>query len=214
MERVAPMQRTPESNGGGNLAESRGTPGTAVRVPTKRATGGVAAANLPNVSVLLEGVLATHHGRRQKAGSARYLGLLPPLPGGSWRRGDRACLSEATEHTPLPAVHKTKVQAIRTYAEALFSAPYLIRVLLKLGAPRSTFCVLSAYITRRRNAYTARIGLPFPRPIPTLDQFDATWKSLTAPLALPPRWNVPTPHRRIGVGPYGCGHNTCNPRQP
>ena len=83
-----------------------------------------------------------------------------------------------------PAVHKTNVQAIRTYAEVLLPAPYLIGLLLELGAPRSGFRVLYEYITRRGDAYTARTGLPFPRPIPTRDQFDATWKSLTAPLVL------------------------------
>ena len=90
------------------------------------------------------------------------------------------------DHNPLLAVHKTKVQAIRTYAEALFPAPHLIGLLFELGAPRSGFRVLSEYITCRCDAYTARNGLPFPRPIPTRDQFDATWKSLTAPLALSP----------------------------
>ena len=88
------------------------------------------------------------------------------------------------DHTTLPAVHKTKVQAIRTYAEALFPAPYPIGLLLKLGALRSGFRVFSEYISRRSDTYTARTGLPFPRPIPTRDQFYATWKSLTAPLAL------------------------------
>ena len=98
----------------------------------------------------------------------------------------RARFTEAMDHAPLPAVHKTKVQAIRTYAEALFPAPYLMGLLLELGASRSGFLVLSEYISRRGNAYTARIGVPFPRPIPTRDQFDVTWKSLTAPLALSP----------------------------
>ena len=98
----------------------------------------------------------------------------------------RAHLTEAMDHVPLPVVHKTKVQAVRTYAEALFPAPYLIGLLLELGAPRSGFRVLFEYITRRGDAYTARTGLPFPRPIPTRDQLDATWKSLTAPLALSP----------------------------
>ena len=98
----------------------------------------------------------------------------------------RARLTEAMDHAPLPAVHKTKVQAIRIIAEALFCAPYLIGLLLELGAPRSGFRVLSEYITCRGDAYTARTGLPFPRAIPTGDQFDATWKSLTAPLALFP----------------------------
>ena len=31
----------------------------------------------------------------------------------------RARFTEAIDHAPLPAVHKTKVQAIRTYTEAL-----------------------------------------------------------------------------------------------
>ena len=123
----------------------------------------------------------------------------------------RALFTEAMDHAPLPAVHKTKVQAIRTYAEALFPAPHLIGLLLELGAPRSSFWVLSEYITRRGDAYTARTGPPFPQPNTTQDQFDATWKSLTTPLALSPRWNVPTPHRRVAVGPCGRGHNICNP---
>ena len=46
----------------------------------------------------------------------------------------RPRFTEAMDHTPLPAVHKTPVQAIRTYAEALFPAPYLIGLLLELGA--------------------------------------------------------------------------------
>ena len=98
----------------------------------------------------------------------------------------RARLTEAMDHAPLPAVHKAKVQAIHTYAEALFRAPYLIGLLLELGAPRSGFRVLSEYITCRGDAYTTRTGLPFPRAIPAGDQFDATWKSLTATLALDP----------------------------
>ena len=98
----------------------------------------------------------------------------------------RACFAEAMHHTALPVVHKTKVQAIRTYAEALFPATYLIGLLLVLGAPPSGFRVLSEYITRLGGTYTARTGLPFSWPIPTRDQFDATWKSFTALLALSP----------------------------
>ena len=123
----------------------------------------------------------------------------------------RARFTEARDHAPLPAVHKTKVHAIRTSAEALFPTPYLIGLLLELGAPPSGLWVLSEYITRWGDAYTARTELPLPRPIATRDQFDATWKSLNAPLALSPRWNVPTPHRRVAAGPCGRGHNTCYP---
>ena len=59
----------------------------------------------------------------------------------------RARFTEAMDHAPLPAVQKTKVQAIRTYAEALFPAAYLIGLLLELGAPRSGLRLLSEYIT-------------------------------------------------------------------
>ena len=111
----------------------------------------------------------------------------------------RPRFSEAMDHAPLLAVHKSKVHAICTYAEAL--PPYSIGLLLELGAPRTGFCVLPEYITRQGTAYTARTGLPCPRLIPTRDQFDATWKSLTASLGLSPRWNVPTTRRRGAVGP-------------
>ena len=97
-----------------------------------------------------------------------------------------AFFSEAMDHAPLSAFHKTKVQAIRTYAEALFPATYLIGLLLELGAPQSSFCVLFEYVNRQGDAYTPCTRLPFPWPIPTRDQFTATWKSLTAPLALSP----------------------------
>ena len=89
----------------------------------------------------------------------------------------RARFTGAMDNAPLPAVHKTKVHAIRTHAEVLIPAPYLIGLLLELGAPRSGFLVLFEYISRPGEAYTARTWLPFPRPIPTWDQFDATWKS-------------------------------------
>ena len=69
----------------------------------------------------------------------------------------------------------------------------MIGLFLELGEPRSGFRVLSEYITRRGDAYTPRTGLPFPRPIPTRDQFNATWKSLTAPFALSPRGGMCRP---------------------
>ena len=134
--------------------------------------------------------------------------IIPPHPG--------VFLGGNGAHSP-PG-NPQKMHAIRTYAEAFFPAPYLIGILLELVATRSGFRVLSEYVTRRGDAYTARTGLPFPRPISTRHQFNATWRSLIAPLALShppyPAWNVPTPRRRVVVGPYGFGHNTCNPRQP
>ena len=76
----------------------------------------------------------------------------------------RARFTVAMDHAPLPAVHKTKVRAISTYAEALFPAPYLIGLLLELGAPRSGFRVLSEYITRQRLHRAHRGALPTARP--------------------------------------------------
>ena len=102
--------------------------------------------------------------------------IIPPYPG----------LFYGCNGPRSPPGGPQKQGAIRTYAEALFLAPYLIGLLLELGATRSGFRVLSEYITCRGDAYTARTRAPFPRPILTHDQFDATWKSLTAPLALSP----------------------------
>ena len=102
------------------------------------------------------------------------------------------------------------MQAIRTYAEALFPAPHIIGLLFELGAPRSDIRVLSEYFTRRGNAYTARTGLPFPRPIPTRDQLDATCKSLTAALVLSPPVECADPVSSGVAGPCGRGHNMCN----
>ena len=53
----------------------------------------------------------------------------------------QACFLEAMDHAPLHVVHDTKVQAIRMYSEALFRAPYLIRLLPELGAPSSSLSV-------------------------------------------------------------------------
>ena len=58
---------------------------------------------------------------------------------------------EAMDHAPLLAVNKSKVQAMRTYAGAFFHAPYLLGLLLELGAPPSSFRVSSEHISRRGN---------------------------------------------------------------
>ena len=55
-----------------------------------------------------------------------------------------ARFSEPMEHTSLLAL-QSKAHAIRTYAESLFPAPYLIGLLLKWGAPRSGFFVVFDY---------------------------------------------------------------------
>ena len=126
----------------------------------------------------------------------------------------RAYFSEAMDHTPLPAVHKTKVQASRTYAEALFPAPYLIGLLLELGAPRS--CCLS---TSPAGAMPTLLALACPSHGPSPYRTNLTQRGSHSSLRLrcpppPPRWNVPTPRRRVAVGPYSRRHNTCNPGQP
>ena len=60
--------------------------------------------------------------------------IVPPHPGlflgGNGRRSP-------------PGGPQSKVKTIHTYVEALFPAPYLIGLLLELGAPQSDFRVLS-----------------------------------------------------------------------
>ena len=70
------------------------------------------------------------------------------------------------------------------------------------------------HITHEGYVYTARTGVPFPRPIPTRDQFDATWKFACV---VPPNGMCRPPRRRVVVGICGRAHNTyntCNPGQP
>ena len=55
---------------------------------------------------------------------AQWMSLSPLM----WAR-----FTEAMDHASLPVVHKIKVRANCTYAEALFPAPYLIGLLFGVG---------------------------------------------------------------------------------
>ena len=64
---------------------------------------------------------------------------------------------------------------------------------MDLNVPNSGFRHVSEFMTRGGGAYTAVMGLPFPRPIPSRDHFTDIWKELVKPLALDPPVSVPEP---------------------
>ena len=91
---------------------------------------------------------------------------------------------EATEVAQLPLIRKKQIDAVKQYASVLFPAPVLIGSLMDCIVPKGGFRHVSEFMTRRGAAYTAAMGLPFPRPIPSRDRFTDTWKELVKPLAL------------------------------
>ena len=91
-------------------------------------------------------------------------------------RGHRGC--------QLPLIRNKQLEAVKQYASVLFPAPELIGLLMDLNVPKGGFVHVSAFMTRRGAAYTAAMGLLFPRRIPLGDRFRDTWKELVKPLAL------------------------------
>ena len=77
---------------------------------------------------------------------------------------------KVTEVAQLPLVRNKQIEAVKQYASILFPAPTLIRFLMDLNVPKGGFRHVSEFMTRRGAAYTARTGLPFPRPIPSRDR--------------------------------------------
>ena len=73
-------------------------------------------------------------------------------------RGHRGC--------QLPLIRNKPIEAVKQYASALFPAPKLTRFLMDLNVPKGVFRHVLEFMTRRGDAYTAAMGLPFPRPIP------------------------------------------------
>ena len=57
---------------------------------------------------------------------------------------------------------------------------------MDLKVPKVGFRAVSEYMSRRGVAYMAATGYPFPRPIPSRDQFSDTWKEMAKPLELRP----------------------------
>ena len=91
---------------------------------------------------------------------------------------------EATEVAQLPLIRNKLIEAVKQYASVLFPAPEWIGLLMDLNVPKGGFRHVSEFMTRRGAAYTAAMGLPFPRPILSRDPFMDTWKELVKPLAL------------------------------
>ena len=100
-----------------------------------------------------------------------------------------------------PALSLTKqLEAVKQYnASFLFPVPDLLGLLMDLNIPKVDFRAVSVYMSCPGVAYTAATGYPFPRPIPSHDQFSDTWKEMAKPLELQPRVSV--------VYPPACGRS-------
>ena len=94
---------------------------------------------------------------------------------------------------PPPTPWAIKASYVKQYASVLFLAPEFIGLLMDLNVPNGGFRHLSEFMTCRGAAYTAAIGLTFPRPIPSHDRFTDTWKELMKLLALDRRVSVAHP---------------------
>ena len=68
-----------------------------------------------------------------------------------------------------------QMEAVKQYASSLFPAPALLGLLMDLNVPKVGFRTVSEYITWRGPTYTAATGYPFPRPVPTRENFFDTW---------------------------------------
>ena len=85
---------------------------------------------------------------------------------------------EATEVAQLPLIRNKRIQTVKQSVCVLFPAPELIGLLMDLNVPRDGFRHVSEVMTRRKAAYTAATGLPFPRPIPSRDRFMDTMEGV------------------------------------
>ena len=93
-----------------------------------------------------------------------------------------------------PALNCSKqLEAVKQCASFLFPAPDLLGLLMDLNVPKVGFWAASEYMSRRGVAYTATTGYPFPRSIPSRDQFSDTWKEMAKPLELWPPVSVADP---------------------
>ena len=92
-----------------------------------------------------------------------------------------------------PSCMNKQTGAVKQYASVLFPAPELIGLLMDLNVPKGGFQHVSEFTSRRGATYTATMGLPFPRPLPSGDRFTNTWKALAKPLELQPPVSVPDP---------------------
>ena len=90
---------------------------------------------------------------------------------------------QATAVAQLALIRNKQIEAVKQYESVLFLAPESIGSVIDLNVPKGGFRHVSEFMTRRGAAYTAAIGVPLPRPIPSRDRFVDTWKELVKPLA-------------------------------
>ena len=88
-----------------------------------------------------------------------------------------------------PSRPKFRLPPIKLVLWSLNSPP----VLKDLHVPKVGFRAVLEYMSRRGVAYTAATGYPFPRPIPSPDQFSDTWKEMAKALELRPPVSIADP---------------------
>ena len=121
--------------------------------------------------------------------------LVAQLPG-EWVASSPSAKARWSEDTKMgyPALTRSKqLEAVKQYASFLFPASDLQGLLIDLNVPKVGFRAVSEYMSCRGVAYTAATGYPFPRPIPSRDQFLDTWKEMAKPLELRPPVSIADP---------------------
>ena len=105
----------------------------------------------------------------------------------------KARWSEAMEMGYPALTRSEQSEAVKQCASFLFPAPDRIGFLMDLNVPKVGFRAMSEYMSRRGVAYTAATGYPFPRPIPSRDQYSDTRKEMAKPLELRPPMSIADP---------------------
>ena len=105
----------------------------------------------------------------------------------------RARWSEPLEVGYPSLIRDKQKEAVKHYASHLFPAPDLIDLHMDWNVPKLGFRHMMEYMSRRGSAYTAAMGLPFAKPIPTWEAFTDEWKELVTPLDLRPPMSISDP---------------------
>ena len=96
-------------------------------------------------------------------------------------RGQRDC-----QIPPPPPIRNKQIEAVTQYPSLIFPSPIFIALPMELNVPKTGCCHMSEFMTTR----SAATGCPFPRPIPTKDNFMHTWKEMAKPLGWGPPVSV------------------------
>ena len=98
----------------------------------------------------------------------------------------KARWAEATVGGYPSLIRDKQIVTVKKLASRPVSARDSIGLLMELNIPKTGFCHISEFMTRRGAGYTAATDLNFPRPIPSRGEHLDTWNELAMPLELGP----------------------------